>query len=183
MGWCHAVGGVQVRGSRVKIDLAKPCTQARFAAMVGISQPAVNQLLNRGTLTRGETAGQWLLDYCTSQREQNAGNADGENLAYERAVATRVARERDEIRLAVDQRTFAPVSALEQALATLGVKVVSILHPLHIHIQKRCPALTPDDVLMIQREVAKACAAAESAALAVLVPKDEDEDESEGEPA
>lgn len=161
----------------MQVDLGKSGSQQEFANLVGISQPAVSQLLARGTITRGATLGEWLLEYCGSQREQNAGNADGENLAYERAVATRVARERDEIRLAVDRAEFAPVSALQQALATMGNAVVSALQPLHLTIHKRCPALTPEDVVLIQREVAKACAQAEAASLQLLQPKDEDEAE------
>ncbi len=150
--------------------------------MVGISQTAVTKLLDSGTLTRGDTCGKWLLDYCASKRDAASGAGEGENLAYERAVATRVARERDEIRLALDRKESAPVAVLEQALARLGVTVVSILQPLHINIQRRCPALTPEDVVMIQEEVARACAAAETAALQSLTPKDEGEDEDEESP-
>jgi len=165
----------------MQIDISKPCTHAAFGQLVGISKQAVGALLERGTLTRGASMGEWLIEYCGSQREQNQGNADGENLAYERAVATRVARERDEIRLAVDRAEFAPVTALQQALATMGNAVVSALQPLHLTLHKRCPALTPEDVVLIQREVAKACAQAEAASLQLLQPKDEDEAEGADE--
>ena len=163
------------------VDLDKPITQGAFGAMVGISQTAVTKLLDSGTLTRGDTCGKWLLDYCASKREAASGAGEGENLAYERAVATRVARERDEIRLAVDRQEYAAVELLQLCVATMGTTIVSILQPLHLMIQKRCKALTPEDVVMIQQEVAKACAAAESACLQVLQPTEEDEDEIEAE--
>lgn len=159
------------------LDLSKPCTQAEFGQAVGITRRSVTDLQADGIILKGAPAGEWLRAYVTHLREGAAGRSGGENLSKERALQARIARERDEIRLAADRGRFAPVELLEQALATMGGIVVSTLQPLHLRLQKRCPELTPKGLLLIQAEVAKACAAAEAACLTQLVAKDEDEGE------
>jgi len=165
----------------MQIDLSKPCTTVVFANLVGISRQRVSDLMADGTLPKGATAHEWLTTYVTQLRDGAAGrNSDTDSLSAERALQVKVARERDEIRLAVDRQEFAPVEVLERALATLGGRIVSALQPLHLKLQKRCPGLTPEGVALVQSEVAKACAMAESASLQALQPKVEEE-EGDGE--
>lgn len=155
------------------MSLDSTCTQAAFGELVGISQQAVSDLLGRNVITPGDTAGQWLTDYCAHLREQAAGRgADGE-LAYQRGELARVSRERAEIKLALERRQYAPVAVLEQVLATVGRSVVGVLEPLHLKLSKQCPALTADDVRFIQGEVARACEVAASASLALLDVEDD----------
>lgn len=59
------------------IDLEKPIPQARLAALIGISQQGVSDLVNRGVLPRGGSAGVWLLAYTARLREQAAGRIGG----------------------------------------------------------------------------------------------------------
>ena len=54
------------------LDLASPVTQARFAEVVGITQPAVSDLCARDILREGGSVGEWLHDYCARLREQAA---------------------------------------------------------------------------------------------------------------
>lgn len=144
------------------------CTQERFGQLVGITQQAVSDLLMRKVLQPGATAGQWLLDYTAHLREQAAGRgADGE-LAYQRSELARVSRERAEIKLALERQDSAPVALLEQVLATVGRSIVGVLEPLHVNLHRLCPALTPDDLKLIQTEVARACDLAANASLANL---------------
>lgn len=143
-------------------------TQAEFGAIVGIGQSAVSDLLARGVIQPGQTAGQWLIDYCAHLREQAAGRgADGE-LAYQRGELARVSRERAEIKLALERKEYAPVALLEQVLATVGRSIAGVLEPLHVNLHKLCPALTPEDLKLIQLEVSKACDIAVTTSLAVL---------------
>jgi len=152
-------------------------TQAQFGELVGIGQPAVSGLLERGVIQTGQTAGQWLIDYCAHLREQAAGRgADGE-LAFQRSELARVSRERAEIKLALERKEFAPVSLLAQVLATVGRSIAGVLEPLHVNLHKLCPALTPEDLKLIQLEVSKACDLAVGASLAVL---DVADDEGQG---
>ena len=55
------------------MNLDTTCTQAQFGELVGISQPAVSDLLTREVIQPGATAGAWLIDYCAHLREQAAG--------------------------------------------------------------------------------------------------------------
>jgi len=144
------------------------CTQADFGDFVGISQPAVSGLLERGVLEPGQTAGQWHTAYISHLREQAAGRgADGE-LAFQRSELARVSRERAEIKLALERKEYAPVALIEQVLATVGRSIAGVLEPLHATLHKLCPALTPEDLKLIQQEVSKACDLAVTASLASL---------------
>ena len=154
------------------LNLNTTCTQAEFGELVGISQPAVSDLLSRSVIQPGHTAGQWHRDYINHLREQAAGRgADGE-LAFQRSELARVSRERAEIKLALERKEYAPVALIEQVLATVGRSIAGVLEPLHATLHKRCPALTPEDLKLIQQEVSKACDLAVTASLASLEVED-----------
>jgi phage terminase Nu1 subunit (DNA packaging protein) len=156
------------------MNLDLPCTQAEFGELVGISQPAVSEHISSGVLASGDSAGQWLKDYISNLREQAAGRGAGGDLAYERAIQARVARERNEIQLAKDRREWAAVSMLELFCSHIGRSVAGLLEPLPTEIHKLCPALTPDDVRRIQLTVSKACNMAAAAVLADFDEPDQD---------
>lgn len=164
------------------MNLGAPCTQTAFAELVGIGQPAVSELVARGVLSPGDTAGQWLHAYCAGLREVAAGRGMDGELAYQRAELARVSRERAEIKLKVERAEFAPVALIEQVLASVGRGVAGLLEPLPAQLHKLCPALTPDDVRVIQTEVSKACDLAAAASLALLDESEEDEGDA-SEPA
>lgn len=171
------VSEVQHTEDVMQIDLSQPCTTVVFANLVGLSRQRVSDLMADGTLKKGAPAHEWLTTYVAQLREVASGRGgDADTLSAERALQVKVARERDEIRLAVDRQEYAAVEVLERALATLGGRIVSALQPLHLKLQKRCPGLTPEGVALVQSEVAKACAMAESASLQALQPKVEDEE-------
>ena len=150
------------------MNLETTCTQAQFGELVGISQPAVSDLLTREVIQPGAPAGAWLIDYCAHLREQAAGRgADGE-LAYQRSELARVSRERAEIKLALERKEYAPVALIEQVLATVGRTIAGSLEALPGTLHKRCPALTPEDLKIVQIEVSKACDLAAAASLATL---------------
>jgi phage terminase Nu1 subunit (DNA packaging protein) len=155
------------------MNLDQPCTQAAFGALIGVSQPTVSELISREILKPGDTAAQWLLAYCAHMREQAAGRgADGE-LAFQRSELARVSRERAEIKLALERRQYAPVAVIEQVLATVGRSIVGVLEPLHVNLHRQCPALTPEDLKLIQAEISRACDIAVSASLSVLDAEDD----------
>lgn len=154
------------------LDIHSTCTQAQFGELVGIGQSAVSGLLERGVIKPGESVALWLLDYSGHLREQAAGRgADGE-LAHQRSELARVSRERAEIKLAVERGEYAHVSLIEEVLSTVGRSIAAILEPLHVTLHKLCPALTPEDLKLIQGEVAKACDLAASASPEILTIED-----------
>ena len=142
------------------IDLGKKITQAKFAQLVGITQPAVSGLIARGILTVGDTAENWLLAYCGSLRETAAGrsqSAESElNLNDERARLAAAQADKVEMENEVMRGELAPVATLEAVLMRAGGKVAAQLDTIAGAIKRRVPALTDADTGFIRREVAKA---------------------------
>lgn len=159
------------------IDLDSMMTQAEFGELVGVSQQAVSDLLQRDVITAGSPCGEWLKDYISHLREQAAGRGMDGELAFQRSELARVSRERAEIKLALERKEFAPVTLIEEVLATVGRSVAGVLEPLHANLHKLCPHLTPEDLKIIQVEVSRACDIAASASLAIL-----DQSEAVAEP-
>ena len=71
-------------------------------------------------------------------------------------------------KLALERKEYAPVALIEQVLATVGRSIAGSLEALPGSLHKRCPALTPEDLKIVQIEVSKACDLAVTASLANL---------------
>lgn len=128
------------------MNLLEPCTQQAFGDLVGISQQAVSDHLASGEMIPGESAGEWLRDYCEHLREQAAGRgADGE-LAYQRGELARVSRERAEIKLALERKESAAVNLLEQIIAHVSSQIRDHLQALVVQLKMRCPHLSAEDL-------------------------------------
>lgn len=163
------------------IDLKEKVTQSAFGEMVGISQPAVSDLLSRGVITAGQPAGVWLKAYCHHLREQAAGRAAaGElDLAGERAALAKVQRERIEMQNAVTRKELAPVTVIEEVLARVGRQIVGILEAIPVQLKRRSN-LGADDLDFITREIVKARNLA--AAIELEDPTDKEGAEEDDEP-
>jgi len=147
-------------------QFVQPLHPRRFAGIVGVGRTAIGRQLRTGKLTKGATAGEWVAEYCAHLRAAAAGRgADSEDLTAKRTRKTRIERQREEIKLEQDLATFAPVAVLEATLGTLGATIVAVLKTLPASIQRQCPGLSPAGGDIVQQEVARACAAAETAAL------------------
>lgn len=140
------------------LDLSAVISQKRFGELVGISQPAVSDLMTRGVLTDGATLGDWLLDYCRHIREQAAGRAtNGDlDLATERAALARAQREKIEMQNDVTRGELAPVALIEQVLTGAASRAAAVLDAIPGMVRRRVPLLTSDDIEIIAGEVAKA---------------------------
>lgn len=129
--------------------LAVVIQQAEFAALVGVSEAKVSQLISDGILQRGQTGHAWLLAYCERLREQAAGRASGEvgglDLVQERAGLAREQRIKYEIANAVARGEYAPISLLTEVLATASQAVVDRIDMLPGQLRKVAPDL-PDMV-------------------------------------
>jgi len=140
------------------IDIEGNVSQKRFGELVGISQPAVSDLLMRGVIVDGATCGDWLIAYCGHLREVAAGRAaaGGLDLAGERAALARAQRERIEMQNAVTRGELAPVVLIEEVLTKAASKVAGILDAIPGMVRRRVPLLSADDIDLISSEVAKA---------------------------
>ncbi|MES2346370.1 MAG: hypothetical protein V4641_02250 [Pseudomonadota bacterium] len=158
------------------MDLDAPCLQVDFAKLVGISQPAVSELLTRGTIKANQPARVWLLAYTAQLREQAAGRgADGE-LAANRAAESATRNEMLQIKLKKMRGEYAGVDVISQVLAHIGTLVASKLEPLPARIKMVCPQLTPDQLKAIETVITEARNVAASASLATLEDANKDDD-------
>lgn len=159
------------------IDLSVSCTQKAFGDLVGISQPAVSDLLTRGVLQDGAVAGQWLLDYCGHLREVAAGRVgDGDvDLVTERALLAREQREKIAMQNAVTRGELAPVILIEQVLAKAASKVAGILDAIPGMVRRRVPDLPADGIDLIAGEISKARNIAAAMSLTDLVEAEQEQ--------
>lgn len=133
-------------------------TQAQFAELVGVTQQAISALVGRGVLTAGDTAGQWLRDYCENLREQAAGRASmGDlDLVQERA---RLAKEQaDKVAMAnqIERKELAPVTVLEVVIAKVGRQIAATLEAIPVQLKRSSTSITPEDLKLITEEIIKA---------------------------
>lgn len=142
------------------IDPDKKITQARFAQIVGITQPAVSGLLAQGVLTVGDNVGNWLLSYCGHLREIAAGRTrqsdDSIDLVSERARLAAAQADKIEMENNVKKGELAPVAVLEEVLVRAGGKIAAQLDTIPASLKRRIPSLTDSDIGFVRREIAKA---------------------------
>lgn len=153
------------------IDLDENLTQSEFGALVGISQPAVSGLMQRGILVDGLPGREWLQLYCEHLREVAAGRAtdvEGVNLATERALLAREQRAKIAMQNGVTRRELAPSYVLEEILARAGARAAGILDTIPGEVKRRVPQLSADDIRVIATVVAKARNIAAAMSLADL---------------
>lgn len=141
-------------------DADRPCRQADFGALVGISQPAVSDLVSRGIFTDGAPLREWMQAYCTRLREQAAGRMGGEvgglDLAQERAALARAQREGIEIKNSVLRTEYAAVELLAEVLATASQAVAERFEYLPGEVRKNCPDLPQEAIDQVMGIIAKA---------------------------
>jgi phage terminase Nu1 subunit (DNA packaging protein) len=111
------------------LDTNAQVTHEAFAEIVGVSRVAVTRFVERGVLKEGGTLGEWLLAYCERLREQAAGrySESGISLTDERALLSRVQRERIELELAARRHELVSVDILAVVLSTVGRLAAKIL--------------------------------------------------------
>jgi phage terminase Nu1 subunit (DNA packaging protein) len=164
------------------IDLQAAMTQAAFGGMVGITQQAVSDLVQRGVLRQGDAAGVWLLAYCEQLRQVAAGRDPDGELSTERARLARETADKVAMANAVTRREFAPVAALEVVLADVARQVSTRLDALVPHIKRRLPDLPASVLTQISAEIhacRELCAAANLSDADRISSAGDDEDQAD----
>lgn len=163
------------------IDLSVSMKQIEFGGLVGISQPAVSDLVTRGVLTPGAAASQWLLEYCSHIREMAAGRLAGGDLdlATERARLAKEQADKVAMQNAVTRKELAPVFLIEEVLAKAGSRAARILDTIPGTIRRREPSLSSDTLAAITKDVAAVRNLAASVSLAQLRDDEVTEDDEE----
>lgn len=138
------------------INLGQVLSQEAFGDLVGISQPAVSDLMTRGIIQAGQPCGVWLLAYTGHLREQAAGRgADGE-LASERARLAREQADMVAMKNAQSRKELAPVQILEEVLALVTRQVATVLDGIGPQLRRNFPDLSGEQLKIIGGELARA---------------------------
>ena len=137
-----------------------PISQAEFAALIGVSEARVIQMVRESVIVRGDTGYEWLLSYCERLRDQAAGRASaavgGLDLVQERAGLARSQREAQELKNAVARGEFAPIGALTDVLGLASSAVVDRMDQVEGQLRKACPDLPEDARVTVLRVLADA---------------------------
>lgn len=139
------------------LDLSAQVSQTAFAELVGISQPAVSEMISRGVLVTGGSAHQWLIAYCAHIREIAAGRAtNGDlDLATERARLASEQANKVAMQNAIMRREYAAVSLLARSVAKTGRQIAVILEAIPVQLKRRSN-IAVEDIEFIATEIVKA---------------------------
>ncbi len=171
------------------IDLNEQIKQSEFGSIIGISQPAVSDLVSRGVLKSGASAGSWLLAYCGHLREVAAGRASMAggtlDLVQERAALAREQREGQAIKNAIARGEYAPIELMAKVLSDACGAVVEKFDALPSRLRKEVPGLPQEAIEAVVAIVISArnewVRAANASMLSPLPDVDEPDDDSERE--
>lgn len=143
-------------GNKEIIDISKPCMQKDFANLIGVSEAAITNMINRGLIQPGDTLGKWIKIYCAHLREQAAGRATNNdlNLATERAMLAREQKLRIEMQNAITRREYGPIEALELGLSDAMARVAAQLDTLPGKLKISSDRLTADDLDLVAAVIA-----------------------------
>lgn len=137
-------------------DVSKPCLQKEFAALIGVSEKSVSDMVQRQVIGSGQSLKEWLYRYSAHLREQAAGRAaKGDlDLATERAGLAREQKLRVEMQNAITRREYAPIEALEIGLSDLMAKVAAQLDTIPGKLKIASDKLTAEDLNLVSSVIA-----------------------------
>lgn len=130
------------------IDLLGKLTQEDFARIVGISQPAIAQLIRKGILTRGAKPLQWLSEYAANLRKQAAGwqSSSGlPDLMTARAALALEQKRHYEIQNAKRISELIPIDTIVKTYEELTTAVRYKLLTLEKRFKSQFPEATPKE--------------------------------------
>lgn len=105
------------------MDLLEVIPQRQLAALLGVSEGRVSQLVGDGVIPAGAPASAQVAAYCENLRAVAAGRADTPEIATERARLLAAQAKREELRLAEDQGALIRVDAVRTVMASTYIMV------------------------------------------------------------
>lgn len=104
-------------GEKPRLD--DKATQVEFAALVGVTQPAISRRVAAGVLPAGGTFGDWISAYCSALRSEAAGRggAFAESLTAARTEQARADTRMKELQYYRELKLLVPVEEIEPMLA------------------------------------------------------------------
>jgi phage terminase Nu1 subunit (DNA packaging protein) len=133
--------------------------QQTLAAVLGISEGRVSQLMTKGVMQRGDTIHAQILAYCENLSDQAAGRAPGEgglDPAQEKAKLDRERRMGQRIKNLQAMGEWAAIPLLTKTLAKASAAMASKLEALPGDLVKLVPDLPFEAVESLRAAIAKA---------------------------
>lgn len=133
--------------------------QQTLAAVLGISEGRVSQLMTKGVMQRGDTIHAQILAYCENLSDQAAGRAPGEgelDPAQEKAKLDRERRMGQRIKNLQAMGEWAAIPLLTKTLAKASAAMASKLEALPGDLVKLVPDLPFEVVESLRAAIAKA---------------------------
>lgn len=142
----------------MRINLNSEVKQADLAVLVGISQPAVSQLMTEGKIPSSGALGAVVRAYCHRLREQAAARMGGGalDLVQERAALAREQRIGQAMKNAIARGEFAQTAVLKTILDLAASTVADQIEQAALQIDAACPDLPADARAVIDRVLAGA---------------------------
>lgn len=133
-----------------------PVTQAVFASLVGVTQPAISSLLDRGILSRDGSAETWLKEYCDNLRAQAGGRRPDLRLYEEEVIGAQRDNELKRIKIETAEKLLSPNGVMAEVLARTAAKISAVYSGLVPELKRRYPQLDDAVLDQIEREVVRA---------------------------
>lgn len=144
----------------MRMNLNSEIKQADLAALVGISQPRVAQLMAEGKIPANGSLGAVMRAYCDRLRDQAAGRlgdgVGGLDLVQERAALAREQRTAHAMKNARLRSEFAQTALLQSILHLAASSVADQIEQAAVQIDAACPDLPADARAVIDRALASA---------------------------
>lgn len=156
-------------------------TQAEFGALIGVSQPAVSEMLSRGVLPPGETCRVLVRSYCVHIREQAAGRDPDGELAAARTRLSNEQADRVAMANAIARREYLPVAIIEDVLSRVARQLAAIFESVVPELRKDMPQLPGEALRIVEVKLVRARELAASISLDAPESDFDAEDESTDE--
>ncbi len=141
----------------IKIELAAQPTQAEFASLMGVTQPAISAMMADRRLPQNGTWLELIRAYVGQLRKTAAGRGEEvSELARQKTLLIKAQTEAQDLKNAVARGEYAPIGILADVLALASSAIVDRLDQLEGQLRKACPDLPEEARMVILRVIADA---------------------------
>lgn len=141
----------------IKIELAAQPTQAEFASLMGVTQPAISAMMADRRLPQNGTWLELIRAYVGQLRKTAAGRGEEvSELARQKTLLIKAQTEAQDLKNSVARGEYAPIGILADVLALASSAIVDRLDQLEGQLRKAYPDLPEEARLVILRVIADA---------------------------
>lgn len=141
----------------MRIELEDQPTQAEFASLMGVTQPAISAMIADQRLPQSGTWLELIRAYVGQLRRTAAGRgAEVSELARQKTLLVKAQTEAQDLKNAVARGEYAPIGVLADVLSFASSAVVDRMDQLEGDLRKTCPDLPEEARVVVLRVLADA---------------------------